>query len=136
MLIHDADVAIYRHKQGGWPCNCIFVAPSEQFVGHPCHCTCTYVHTHTCAHTQLFDTDNVVNRYSSQFIFTTEGHVIQLDPALRRRPWDRDSFQDTHRCLEDTKRAVARVNESFVSHSVSLCIYIYGLTWRRGIWEK
>jgi mannosidase alpha-like ER degradation enhancer 1 len=69
--------------------------------------TCKYLYL-------LFDTDNVVNRYSAQFVFTTEGHVIQLDPALRHRPWDRDTCHD---CFLDNRRAIARINESFVSHS-------------------
>ena len=42
--------------------------------------------------------------------------MIQLDPALRHRPWDTDRCHD---CFMDNKRAVARINESFVSHSVS-----------------
>lgn len=41
--------------------------------------------------------------------------MIQLDPALRHKPWD----QDDHDCFKDNKQAIARVNESFVSHSVS-----------------
>ena len=75
---------------------------------------CAHTHTHT-IHTQLFDTDNVVNRYSSHFMFTTEGHLIHLDSNLLRKPWDKD-FQG---CFEDSMRAIARINESFVTHSVS-----------------
>ena len=65
---------------------------------------------------QLFDTDNIVNKHALEYIFTTEGHIVKVDAALRDKPWRRDMPA----CVDDTSRAVARANESFVTHSVSL----------------
>ena len=63
---------------------------------------------------QLFDTENVVNQQSLEYMFTTEGHLIRLDPALRARRW-----QERLSCEDDSQKAVARVNESFFTNSVS-----------------
>ena len=65
---------------------------------------------------QLFDTDNVVNRHASEYIFTTEGHLVKVAAALRDKPWSRDIPV----CFDDTSRAITRANESFITHSVSL----------------
>lgn len=57
-----------------------------------------------------------MNRRSSDYIFTTEGHIIKLDPTLRVKPWERDAAG----CFDDDSiYAVARTNESFITHSVS-----------------
>ena len=32
---------------------------------------------------QLFDPDNIVNRYADQFIFSTEGHPFRIHPSFR-----------------------------------------------------
>ena len=32
---------------------------------------------------QLFDHDNVVNKMASEFIFTTEGHIVRLDRLFK-----------------------------------------------------
>ena len=67
-----------------------------------------------CSPVQLFDTENVVNQQSLEYMFTTEGHLIRLDPALRARRW-----QERLSCEDDSQKAVARVNESFFTNSVS-----------------
>ena len=41
---------------------------------------------------------------------------MKVDAALRDKPWR----GDMPACVDDTSRAVARANESFVTHSVSL----------------
>lgn len=57
-----------------------------------------------------------MNRRASDYIFTTEGHIIKLDPTLRVKPWERDAAG----CFDDDSiYAVARTNESFITHSVS-----------------
>jgi hypothetical protein len=59
---------------------------------------------------QLFDTENVVNRQALDYIFTTEGHVIRLDPAYRVNPWEQRL---------KGKGALIKANETFLEHSVS-----------------
>ncbi|XP_064400644.1 ER degradation-enhancing alpha-mannosidase-like protein 1 isoform X3 [Halichondria panicea] len=75
--------------------------------------TCKYLYL-------LFDTDNEVNKNSLKYIFTTEGHLIKLDPSLRHNVWEEFKFPRTTdgcygRCEGD--RAVAKTDQSFVSHS-------------------
>lgn len=36
---------------------------------------------------QLFDKENYINTHASEYIFTTEGHVIPLLQAFRKKPW-------------------------------------------------
>lgn len=64
----------------------------------------------------LFDTENVVNRHASDYLFTTEGHLIRLDPTLRERVWKKES----RGYCGDPTQAIARTNESFVTHSCSM----------------
>ena len=51
---------------------------------------------------------------------------MKVDAALRDKPWR----GDMPACVDDTSRAVARANESFVTHSVSLLLepFQYRLT--------
>lgn len=70
---------------------------------------------------QLFDTENEVNRHNSRYLFTTEGHIFRINPALRVKPWESEGAgrKEGVRGGEDVSRAVARSNESFIAHSVS-----------------
>ena len=36
---------------------------------------------------QLFDKDNYLNRHSSQYMFSTEGHVFPVHKMFRTKPW-------------------------------------------------
>ncbi len=61
-----------------------------------------------------------MNRRASDYIFTTEGHIIKVDPTLRVKPW-----KDIGECFDDDSTyAIAKMNESFITHSVSSCTYI------------
>ncbi len=68
---------------------------------------------------QLFDTDNVLNKQALDYIFTTEGHVIRLDPAYRIKPWDQTT--PTHLQPEKVGGALLKTsNDSIlIEHSVS-----------------
>ncbi len=72
---------------------------------------------------QLFDTDNEVNKNSLKYIFTTEGHLIKLDPSLRHSAWEEFSIPrpSSDSCYENCNEdaAVAKTNQPFVTHSVS-----------------
>ncbi len=85
----------------------------------------------------MFDKDNILNRKALQYIFTTEGHILYVDPTYRVRPWemDRDKVKgdDTkggelgrkNREEEEDlvhKMAVARKDDSTFGHSVSFSI--------------
>lgn len=75
--------------------------------------TCKYLYL-------LFDTDNVANKKALKYVFTTEGHLIKLDPSLRRKVWnDIDFSQSSDSSHEQCgkERAVAKTHQSFISHS-------------------
>ena len=62
---------------------------------------------------------------------------MKVDAALRDKPWRRDMPA----CVDDTSRAVARANESFVTHSVSLPLNFlidnsssHSLHWELTVW--
>ena len=62
---------------------------------------------------QLFDHDNVINKKASEFVFTTEGHVIRLAKDLRRdvnREFGIGSQRGDWTCKQDLP--VARRNQS------------------------
>jgi len=40
----------------------------------------------------LFDTDNPVNHHASNYLFTTEGHVLPISNRFRRKTWDEDGL--------------------------------------------
>ena len=40
---------------------------------------------------QLFDTDNHLNKKHSDYIFTTEGHIVPISRKWRQTPWDEQS---------------------------------------------
>lgn len=46
-----------------------------------------------CSHPQLFDVDNPVNKHSSKFLFSTEGHIFPLKKEFHHRPWQ-ELFED------------------------------------------
>eukprot|EP00731_Ephydatia_muelleri_P001336 Em0001g1336a len=71
--------------------------------------TCKYLYL-------LFDTDNVVNKQFAQYVFTTEGHLIKINPDLRRKPWEAGLQPG---CFGARTRAVSRTNESIVAHSTT-----------------
>ena len=75
---------------------------------------------------QLFDTDNVVNRNAVEYIFTTEGHVIHLDPSYRVKLWERDEPETTngYSCREKLGGALSRTNDTFIGHSVSIFVVL------------
>ena len=37
---------------------------------------------------QLFDEDNYLNRYESEYVFTTEGHPIRIGKHWREKAWE------------------------------------------------
>jgi len=45
---------------------------------------------------------------------------VKVDAALRDKPWSKDMPV----CFDDTTRAITRANESFVTHSVSLPLWL------------
>ncbi|XP_065909558.1 ER degradation-enhancing alpha-mannosidase-like protein 1 isoform X2 [Dysidea avara] len=56
----------------------------------------------------LFDKENIVNKRASQYLFTTEGHIIKLDPIFRK-PWvdyegwlDSSTLDMTGSCLKNS----------------------------------
>ena len=66
---------------------------------------------------QLFDHENVINKKASEFVFTTEGHVIRLARDLRRdvnREFGIVPQREDWMCKQDLP--VARRNQS--SHMV------------------
>ena len=68
---------------------------------------------------QLFDIDHTLNKQASSYIFTTEGHLLRLDPELRQKSWklhERNQYKNAYKHIN---RAVARINESQISSSVS-----------------
>ena len=69
---------------------------------------------------QLFDTENEVNQHNSRYLFTTEGHIFRINPALLVKPWESEGAgrKEGARSGDDISRAVARSNESFIAHSV------------------
>ena len=46
---------------------------------------------------------------------------MKVDAALRDKPWSKDMPV----CFDDTTRAITRANESFVTHSVSLPVWLH-----------
>merc|ERR1712013_443494 len=40
----------------------------------------------------LFDTDNPVNHHTSNYLFTTEGHVLPISNRFRKKSWDEDGL--------------------------------------------
>ena len=72
---------------------------------------------------QLFDTDNVLNKQAINYIFTTEGHVIRLDPANRVRPWDQTTPAHSHSSHPGGKVGGALLrttnDSTFIERSVS-----------------
>lgn len=46
---------------------------------------------------------------------------MKVDAALRDKPWRKDMPV----CFDDTTRAITRANESFVTHSVSLPVWLH-----------
>ena len=68
---------------------------------------------------QLFDKDNILNRKALHYLFTTEGHVLYLDPAYRTRPWEEQEDDKEDEEESGDSMAVARPNDSFIGHSVS-----------------
>jgi len=38
----------------------------------------------------LFDVDNPVNQHFSDYLFTTEGHILPIGDMLRNKPWVAD----------------------------------------------
>merc|ERR1719309_1866207 len=40
----------------------------------------------------LFDTDNPVNLHTSNYLFTTEGHVLPISNRFRKKTWDEDGL--------------------------------------------
>ena len=73
---------------------------------------------------QLFDTDNVLNKQSLDYIFTTEGHVIRVDPAYRVKPWEQRQPSGSRSAREGDEvvgGALLSSDNPFVGHSVSCC---------------
>ncbi|KAM4722611.1 ER degradation-enhancing alpha-mannosidase-like protein 1 isoform 2-T2 [Rhinophrynus dorsalis] len=67
--------------------------------------TCKYLYL-------LFDEDNPVHRTGNKYLFTTEGHLIPLDPRLRDTAWQdifrpKDKAQRSQEKLSQTKLRTA-----------------------------
>ena len=59
-----------------------------------------------------------MNQHALDYIFTTEGHLIKIDPSLRVKLWEKEFNNGDVSCEEKIRKAVARKNESFIGHSV------------------
>lgn len=100
-----------------------FVHSSRRACSSHSYNTHKYITHSSSISIQLFDTDNVVNQNALDYMFTTEGHLIKIDPSFRVKPWEKE-FDDDAWCEEKMSKAVARQNESFIGHSVSLRVYV------------
>lgn len=54
---------------------------------------------------QLFDEDNPLHKFASKYIFTTEGHVVPIDPRFRQKSWE-----EHVPCKEFTKEPPANIS--------------------------
>lgn len=64
--------------------------------------TCKYLYL-------LFDKDNYVNKHASQFIFTTEGHLLPIDQQFRIKSWE---TEDILRDAEESVKPAANRSSS------------------------
>ncbi|CAH2312693.1 ER degradation-enhancing alpha-mannosidase 1, partial [Pelobates cultripes] len=62
--------------------------------------TCKYLYL-------LFDEDNPVHRTGNKYLFTTEGHLVPLDPRFRKTPWHEFFHQE-----DKTQRSLQKLSQT------------------------
>jgi mannosidase alpha-like ER degradation enhancer 1 len=67
--------------------------------------TCKYLYL-------LFDHDNVINKMSSEYVFTTEGHLVRLGQLFRKNVNKELGFYHRSRISGSTTFPIAHVNQS------------------------
>ena len=76
-------------------------------------------------HLQLFDHDNVINKMSSEYVFTTEGHLVRLGQLFRKNVNKELGFYHRSRISGSTTFPIAHVNQSRHTVCCGFAVFSY-----------
>ena len=76
-------------------------------------------------HLQLFDHDNIINKMSSEYVFTTEGHLVRLGQLFRKNVNKELGFYHRSRISGSTTFPIAPVNQSRHTVCCGFAVFSY-----------